>query len=135
MLALDKHQQILTVTSLSKLWLRSKLNFTKCRRNMPLCSDLFTGLVSYPAGAAAGYCILLVSSFLAYRCSRAGFSILLVSSSFPCWSIRQGLTSYSFLLSSLPCRRSRRVLYLTDLLDSKSDSSGNTSQTYISAMS
>ena len=46
-LALDKHQKILTVTSLSNLWLKGQgSNFTKCKLNMRLCSDLFTDLVS-----------------------------------------------------------------------------------------
>ena len=47
-LALDKHQKILTVTSLSNLWLKDqRSNFTKCKLNMRLCSDLFTDLVSF----------------------------------------------------------------------------------------
>ena len=47
-LALDKHQKLFTVTSLSNLWLRGqRSNFTKCRRNIRLCSDLFTDLVSF----------------------------------------------------------------------------------------
>ena len=47
MLALGKHQKMSTVTSSSNLWLRGqRSNFIKCRRNMRLCSDLFTGLVS-----------------------------------------------------------------------------------------
>ena len=46
-LALDKLQKILTVTSLSNLWLKGqRSNFTKCKLNMRLCSDLFTDLVS-----------------------------------------------------------------------------------------
>ena len=48
MLALDKHQKILAVTSLSKLWLNGqRSNFTKCKLNMRLCSDLFTDLVAF----------------------------------------------------------------------------------------
>ena len=45
-LALDKHQKILTVTSLSNPGLKGqRSNFTKCKLNMRLCSDLFTDLV------------------------------------------------------------------------------------------
>ena len=86
-------------------------------------------MTSYPAGAAAGSCFLLVSSFFFFfflypAGAAAGYCFLLVT--LPAQP--KGTVSYSFLLypagaaagycillvsSFLPCRRSRRVLYLT----------------------
>ena len=69
-------------------------------------------LRSYPAGADAGYCFLLVSAFFLYHAGAAAGScfLLVILPAQP-----QDIVSYSFPLS-LSCRRSRRILFSSRFL-------------------
>ena len=115
---------------IGRFFLFSLFSVKKSKKRQGMCHLDDTVVFLYPAGAAAVNCILLVT--------------------LPAQP--QGTVSYSFLLSfflSLPCRRSRRVLYLTRFFLhsrslrlcissvrflSSSSSSVNTSKSYISDM-
>ena len=55
-LALDKHQKNINDDLFINLWLKGqRSNFTKCKLNMRLCSDLFTDLVSSSVNTSLTY--------------------------------------------------------------------------------
>ena len=72
-------------------------------RTGPSCVSCM--LTSYPAGAAAGSCFLLVSSFFFFLPCRRSRRVLYLTRFF-----------FLYFFLSLSCRRSRRILFLTRFL-------------------